>query len=750
MTSNWAQLQQQLKSNSGVSSRKSPSVKQVPKKKKKNGTRRDTVTDVSNVNCVADLKQSSTTKGKGEKRIVTVDDQQQQQQHVRKKKKYVVQELCKTDEPTKHTVTRNIVCNNVRNGDMFNSTSKANKNINKVGKRNKKKNTRSRTVVTQLTSQSIRDSPMSATKAPPPFVMDPASCYANRRFITPRNCVCTKSKRGNPEVVTGKSNGSSVSVCKDTFAKCMYNSYRGFAINSSSELDAELHDRVVKTLDDMVHKDYFHYDVVSAGKAVSSTFVKRTLVGDRGMTYHYQRLRIFAHPWDDSGVGNYSVDADNTTTGDGQLNKQRSVSTGGLSRTSDGRFANLMALCDLNNALISNAEHLLVNYHSEAGVGSKVEKKGGNYSDRIPRGSCRYSVSLINYMFSANKSQIPLKDEVVYGMGPTSVSWHADSSLQDYSTIAVYQITGNGDIASSQCNTERSTKESKHVPDQDDWQVAMRVIADDITPAVAVSLKSGETYYMMDDFNHHHHHAVIAPSGKTANERNGWRFSSTHRVAVTVKDTYDYIVTKAADILATVQRKITPPTVIPLTASDVQAVGHLHIELEFEWVRMFWLQGTAHAQSHTRYWLGCIRVLTQYLEQCEAFLALVVDVLGGRLHPEDGRSIGICKAGACMCKDLRTYAMTIYILKEIRFRRRENDKRVKSPAYHYLVQKDKPVECLRYEISFEDISVRASGDEWWLSSNVRESTRARTTLPRDLSLEISTMEAKKRELFGSS
>ena len=38
---------------------------------------------------------------------------------------------------------------------------------------------------------------------------------------------------------------------------------------------------------------------------------------------------------------------------------------------------------------------------------------------------------------------------------------------------------------------------------------------------------------MLNDFNHHHHHAVIAG--------NTWRYSSTHRVAVVKRDTWDYI-----------------------------------------------------------------------------------------------------------------------------------------------------------------------------------------------------------------
>ncbi|KNC74826.1 hypothetical protein SARC_12634 [Sphaeroforma arctica JP610] len=211
------------------------------------------------------------------------------------------------------------------------------------------------------------------------------------------------------------------------------------------------------------------------------------------MTYHYQRLRIFALPWDDDGTGVYQADTAKCESG-------RPVS-------------NLLALKQLNSTLTTNATELLLQYHKEGGDkhNQQIAQKGV-----VPRGSCKYSVSLINYMFCEKDSKVPLKNEAVYGMGPTSVSWHADSSLQNYSTIAVYQITGNGPIAGSQNQTKRSSKTSDTTKgSEDDWSVAMRVVADDVTPAVACRLKSGETYYMMDDFNHHHHHAGMQHSNGT-------------------------------------------------------------------------------------------------------------------------------------------------------------------------------------------------------------------------------------------
>jgi hypothetical protein len=81
------------------------------------------------------------------------------------------------------------------------------------------------------------------------------------------------------------------------FEDCLRHSYDGFVHDQPSAFPAELHEAVERALEEMTSARLFHYDIVSAGKAVSSTFCERTLLGDEGMTYHYQRLRIFAYPW---------------------------------------------------------------------------------------------------------------------------------------------------------------------------------------------------------------------------------------------------------------------------------------------------------------------------------------------------------------------------------------------------------------------------------------------------------------------
>lgn len=152
---------------------------------------------------------------------------------------------------------------------------------------------------------------------------------------------------------------------------------------------------------------------------------------------------------------------------------------------------------------------------------------------------------------------IKLKNEPSFGVDKCTVSWHADSSLEHYSTIAVYHCTDShaaGPLVSKDCEAvegsghkhKKQKKERKHgnmkcssdhnVSGTDtgedlSWRVAMRVwpnaegptagrpvppeIAATLAPTdtekcppyVAVPLPSDSVYYLLDDFNHHHQHS---------------------------------------------------------------------------------------------------------------------------------------------------------------------------------------------------------------------------------------------------
>ena len=144
------------------------------------------------------------------------------------------------------------------------------------------------------------------------------------------------------------------------------------------------------------------------------------------------------------------------------------------------------------------------------------------------------------------------------------------------------------------------------------------------TPALAVPLFDGDTYYMLDDFNHHHHHAVLAGSCG--------RYSSTHRVALTATDTFDYIWSRVEDAL-----RVIPPGVRTgggalsfsgvLSAAEIRLCEEVHSEVEFEWIRHWGAQGAALAASHRGYWQPRLARLRAAWLRLEARTAAFVSVL---------------------------------------------------------------------------------------------------------------------------
>ena len=410
------------------------------------------------------------------------------------------------------------------------------------------------------------------------------------------------------------------------YEACVGQSYVGFHVDEPSVLPPALHEDVERALDALVALGHFHYDVLAAGKTVSPTFVQRTLVGDRGMTYHYQKLRIFAHPWEDA-------------------------------ETSKG--SPLRVVRRLNDALRARCRALLTSA-PDPRLGAHVT------------GSCEFNVTLINLMEPAEKCvAVPLKEEGLYGMGNASVSWHSDSSLQDMSTVAVYHQTAAG-------------AKSK----EDSWHVALKTL-DGVTPALRVPLRSHRTYYMLRDFNLHHHHAVL--TGKTR------RFSSTHRVAVVAKDTFEYIKGRCEAALALLPalkaaagaenrgrgRQANAKHALESLAKTVQQLGDVHREVEFQWIRMFWLQGERHADSHAGYWKPRIHELTQAWDAMELGYRWALDCL------HKGADSGVV--------ELRAYDMMLYLLGEVAELRSEHVKRCASPAYAQVPKDCRPVDAPSFE-----------------------------------------------------
>ncbi|KAL1510130.1 hypothetical protein AB1Y20_006462 [Prymnesium parvum] len=378
-----------------------------------------------------------------------------------------------------------------------------------------------------------------------------------------------------------------------SFAACLRVSYAGLALDAvrpsaslpppppsraAPPLPAALTARVRASLESLRAAGHFHHDIVLAphkgASSPSPTLVRRLLVGAPGITYKYLGLRTFAHPW-------------------------------------DGK--RLAPLRELNDALVHRTRQLL--------------GEGG--------GACEYNLSLVNLLLPGEATGGALRDKRgarLGGRAEQAVSWHADSSVQPFSSIAVLNLAA----------------EAHEARGGTPWKVAVKCVGaaheeEGGTPALALPLHDGDVYYMLDDFNHHHHHAVLAGSYG--------RYSSTHRVALTSTDTWEYIWRRVEPWL-----HAAPPHTAagwsPLLAASLRACEEVHSEVEFEWLRPWAAQGAAHAASHAAYWAEKIASLHAAWARLEARTAAHLALLcaapqlaeGEALLPEGVRAYDVMLA----------------------------------------------------------------------------------------------------------
>ena len=443
----------------------------------------------------------------------------------------------------------------------------------------------------------------------------------------------------------------------DEYEPCVRRAYAGFHVDPPETLARETHDAAAGAFESMRALGLFHRDVLAAGNVVSPTFVRRVLVGER-MTYPYQKLRIFAHSWHEQDIS-------------------AQARSSGVSSGPD--LSPLRVVRELNETLKARSARVL----KQTRVTTRDDEMMSRHASRHD-GSCDFNVALINLMdasAAASRSDVPLKDESRYGMGPTSVSWHSDSSLQPFSTVAVYHV----------CFDERSKNLQKK--NDSSWHVALRAL-DGRTPALRVPLPSRATYYMLRDFNAHHHHAVLA--GDTR------RYSSTHRVAVVDKDTFDHIKRVCVSAVRSLPE-------LRLMAANVksrrkelgrksssaehgdafsarlarltQNIGDAHREVEFQWIRMFWLQGEEHARAHAAYWRERIGELTQAWDAMELGLRWALECL---------RVDGVSSQTGFL-PNRRNYDLALYVFSEIAEAREAHFKRAASAAYAKLPETQRPV-----------------------------------------------------------
>jgi alpha-ketoglutarate-dependent dioxygenase FTO len=362
---------------------------------------------------------------------------------------------------------------------------------------------------------------------------------------------------------------------RDSFRAAMEGPYEGFVVDTAENLSNDIQnnlkfeeDQVLAALNKMNEEGDFREDVTQPfglGTKCAKTYVTRCLVGSPGTSYKYLGLRMFAAPYECSSHTKVISKL-------GAVMTQRSVKhLQDLDVTRKDRQAPpTKGIQPLFNICLINRMVYKPQLKPTVALPSQPEKTPSNSQDQ----------------------------------GKTSVSWHADSSLENYSTIAVYQ-------------TLESTNQSKEESNKK-WWVGLRVahhaegpkasqgrkgssIESSIiqeTPPIAVSLPSGSAYYMLDDFNHHHQHIVFTTGNDAATT--GVRYSATFR-QLRQSHTVQYWIERSHALRKGFNRK----------GMNVWHSEHLvHQELEFEWIRQFYVQGKSHYDSlWNHYWKGPMQEL---------------------------------------------------------------------------------------------------------------------------------------------
>ena len=233
------------------------------------------------------------------------------------------------------------------------------------------------------------------------------------------------------------------------FESTLAKSYHGFSVLSQPPLEEYLRNALERLRD----AGYYQYDVVMAGgKTLSKTFVKRTLVGEPGITYKYLGLRLFAHSWE-----------------------------------KDAKFRPIQQL-----------NQKMINYTQQQLKQHKIPS---------PEALYKYNLTLINYMEPTNKLDLKEEESV---KEKVSVSWHSDSSLELGSSIAVYQCLPTQ--KSRAWDWKIALRPAPGVESQQSSPTTTTTTTTVPPPSIVVPTKAGDVYFMLGDFNDRFQHMVVAGS----------------------------------------------------------------------------------------------------------------------------------------------------------------------------------------------------------------------------------------------
>eukprot|EP00956_Cyclotella_meneghiniana_P032235 scaffold87685_cov34-Cyclotella_meneghiniana.AAC.1 len=431
-----------------------------------------------------------------------------------------------------------------------------------------------------------------------------------------------------PPIYESHSGNNFLTPQSQAFEDCLDTSYKGFCYDPPEELPKQLHQQYEASFRGM--NDLFLYDTIQPGKKrLTRTSVTRTLVGEPGSTYKYLGLRLFSHPWVDVDVDGNATDAKNPGS---------TLSNIGYPAL---QSAALIEMGRVNQFLRKRSNELLEEHVSPNTVPVGLV------------GSADYNLTLVNKMDSTATKR-DLKKESAYGMGKGTSS----KSCDKWGVALRAMDGGAGGVLSS-------------------------------VPALMVPLPSGSLYYMLDDFNHNHEHAVIAGS-------DGVRYSSTHRVAREGQGTWQYIRDKTDQFIVTASKfdftagaastagegsKSTAKKRKDKFISVARAQQMLMNEIEFEWLRQWYIQGRKHASLH-HYWHHPVEKLCASFCKLEKASASVVKLLKTQSSKEKEN---------CISEDL--YDVIIECLSERSTLRKAWKERYRDPVFEKIPEDERPFNC---------------------------------------------------------
>lgn len=357
---------------------------------------------------------------------------------------------------------------------------------------------------------------------------------------------------------------------QESFQIALKTSYEGLIVDSPQQIDVN-HSCIEASLEQLQSSQFFRPDVTQPfglGTKCAKTYVTRCLLGERGTTYKYLGLRMFCHPWDGSQENDPNI--------------QKA----------------LQSIQLLNHRLTKRtAKHL-------ADLDKIRTKRGGEKVN----GRAGFDICLINRMeYSAD-----LKPEPSTGEGWCAVSWHADSSLEHYSSIAVYHTLSHENVESGKWSIGLRVALNAEGPQASRRGTGIETSIVTDTPPIVVTLPSRSTYYLLDDFNHHHQHVVLAEG-----EVEGIRYSSTHRL---LRDSHNvtFILERCKNVIGNFHKK---------GMRVWRSEQLLLTEIESEWIRQFFVQGQKHHNILWNAWSEPIQQLLKYWSQLEERTKQSIDIL---------------------------------------------------------------------------------------------------------------------------